>query len=185
MAFDSFCFRACKSTDQNSQEMCQHIYDVMGCNWVMPSDFYTETKEIFESCSGDDPITPPGIYIENGSSSTFWQGQSPTPSAAAPAKSSHCKQVKSIIGGDTKNGIKGKHLKQTTAPAYSSATSTSQSSVAKATGKTQASAAAQNHINNNVAAGNSVTSSTSGAVGGLLVSGMALSMALLSALVLM
>lgn len=150
----------------------------------MPSDFYSETKEIFESCSGDDPTTPPGIYIENGSSSTFWQGQSPTPSAAAPAKSSHCKQVKSIIGGDTKNGIKGKNLKQTTAPAYSSATSTSKSSNAKATGQVQASVAAQNHINN-VASGNTVTSTTSGAMGGLLVSGMALSLTLLSALFLM
>lgn len=158
----------------------------MGCEWVMPSHFYTETKEVFESCSGEDPNTPPGIYLENGSSSTFWQGQSPTPSAASPAKSSHCKEVKSIIGGDTKNGIKGKNLKQTTAPAYSTATSSSSSKGSKATGNAQATVGTANHVANVAAdgSGNAVDANTSGAMGaGVLLSAGALGATFLSAVV--
>ena len=87
----------------------------MGCNWIMPGDY---SPDAFDSCEAD-PAYPPGIFVENGSTSSFQQyatglwtlngerktytngkkGQK-TPSAAQslPA-SSNCKPGKSPANG--------------------------------------------------------------------------------------
>ncbi|KAJ6492554.1 carbohydrate-binding module family 13 protein [Mycena vitilis] len=81
-----FCFRAC--TGPNAAQNCQHIYDVMGCEWNMPAN-YDAGK--FENCDADDDL-PMGVY----GTSTWHQGTSPTPSAHPVAKSSNCVSLPSI-----------------------------------------------------------------------------------------
>ena len=49
MAADEFCIRACKD-GPDAPELCQHIYDVMGCYWNMPGDYSAGS---FDSCRGD------------------------------------------------------------------------------------------------------------------------------------
>lgn len=81
-----FCFRAC--VGPNAARNCQHIYDVMGCYWNMPANYDAGT---YENCDADDDL-PMGVY----GTSTWYQGQSPTPSAHPAAKSSNCASVPSI-----------------------------------------------------------------------------------------
>ncbi|EIN08697.1 carbohydrate-binding module family 13 protein [Punctularia strigosozonata HHB-11173 SS5] len=81
-----FCFRAC--TGPNARENCQHIYDTMGCYWNMPANY---DSGVFESCQADDDL-PMGVY----GTSTWYQGQSPTPAAHPPASSSMCTPFPSI-----------------------------------------------------------------------------------------
>ena len=49
MSATVFCFRACKEGPRAPQ-LCQHIYDVMGCGWNMPGNYDPGT---FENCKGD------------------------------------------------------------------------------------------------------------------------------------
>lgn len=44
-----FCFRACKD-GPNAPALCQHIYDVMGCEWNMPGNYAPDS---FDRCLGD------------------------------------------------------------------------------------------------------------------------------------
>lgn len=44
-----FCFRACKD-GPNAPALCNHIYDLMGCDWNMPGNYGTG----FDQCLGDD-----------------------------------------------------------------------------------------------------------------------------------
>ncbi|KAF7426229.1 hypothetical protein PC9H_008596 [Pleurotus ostreatus] len=84
-----FCFRAC--TGKSATKYCEHIYDVMGCNWNMPAD-YSAGK--FENCKGDSG-EPMGIY----GASTFHQGEPATPAAHPRPKTSGCVPI-ATIGGD-------------------------------------------------------------------------------------
>lgn len=65
MSDSQFCFRACKPAP-NAPEMCQHIYDVMGCDWNMPGTWFSApafssltfflanySPGVFENCQGD------------------------------------------------------------------------------------------------------------------------------------
>jgi len=81
-----FCFRACIGT--NAAKNCNHIYDLLGCYWNMPANYDAGT---YESCKGDDDL-PMGVY----GSSTFYQGQKPTPPAHPAAKSSDCRTVPTV-----------------------------------------------------------------------------------------
>ncbi|KAJ7650908.1 carbohydrate-binding module family 13 protein [Roridomyces roridus] len=87
-----FCFRAC--VGPNAARNCQHIYDVMGCFWNMPAN-YDAGK--YENCLGDDD-EPMGVY----GTSTWFQGQKPTPSAHTAAKSSSCSNIPSPTVGAAK-----------------------------------------------------------------------------------
>ncbi|KAK7037785.1 hypothetical protein VNI00_010746 [Paramarasmius palmivorus] len=78
-----FCFRACIGA--SSPTLCQHIYDVMGCQWNMPASY---EENIFENCDGDSDL-PMGVY----GTSTWYQGVEPTPSAHPAASSSNCVAV--------------------------------------------------------------------------------------------
>ncbi|KIJ61580.1 hypothetical protein HYDPIDRAFT_31186 [Hydnomerulius pinastri MD-312] len=85
-----FCFRACKP-GPNAAEMCQHIYDVMGCDWNMPANY---DAGVFEACVGDS-AQPMGVY----GSSTFSQGQPATPAAHPIPSSSSCTTYSTISNG--------------------------------------------------------------------------------------
>ena len=63
VAFDEFCIRVCKD-GPNAPALCQHIYDVMGCDWNMPGNYAPGS---FDSCKGDTgevctPYPPPYPY---------------------------------------------------------------------------------------------------------------------------
>ena len=49
VAYNEFCIRACKD-GPNAPALCNHIYDVMGCDWNMPGDY---SPNSFDSCHGD------------------------------------------------------------------------------------------------------------------------------------
>jgi len=65
------CFRVCiAGSDQAKPEVeCQHTLDEMGCTWVMPGNYDPDS---FDSCDAD-PAYPPGLFLDNGSTSTFQQ----------------------------------------------------------------------------------------------------------------
>lgn len=66
-----FCLRACWGNDARAR--CQHIYDVLGCNWNIPASY--DVGE-FETCDGDLGLIQ-GVY----DGSTFAQGDPVTPEA--------------------------------------------------------------------------------------------------------
>ncbi|KAF9266440.1 carbohydrate-binding module family 13 protein [Marasmius fiardii PR-910] len=80
MSATEFCFRAC--VGRNAATNCQHIYDVMGCQWNIPGNY---SSGAFENCDGDS-TEPMGVY----GTSTWYQGISPTPSGHKAASSSNC-----------------------------------------------------------------------------------------------
>jgi hypothetical protein len=67
MSATQFCIRACKEEAQGPA-LCNHIYDVMGCDWNMPGNYAAGT---FEDCLGDSgpvsahtqPARQPFIYF--------------------------------------------------------------------------------------------------------------------------
>ncbi|UZJ56309.1 hypothetical protein CBS101457_005629 [Exobasidium rhododendri] len=87
-----FCFRACKGRGVKFQNLCQHIYDTMGCEWVMPGNYLTG----FDSCEGEVAL-PPGIV----GNSTFTQGDKVTPKASPAPSSSNCKSAKTLSAAIT------------------------------------------------------------------------------------
>ncbi|KAG0143976.1 hypothetical protein CROQUDRAFT_660494 [Cronartium quercuum f. sp. fusiforme G11] len=87
MGDGEFCFRICNPRDPNAWLYCQHIYDVMGCTWVMPGNYGGG----FDSCLGDS-MPPPGVY----GASTFHQGDAKTPAPHRQANSSSCKAIKTV-----------------------------------------------------------------------------------------
>ncbi|PWN24162.1 hypothetical protein BCV69DRAFT_244504 [Microstroma glucosiphilum] len=91
MSFDRFCFRACWG--ELARLQCQHIYDVLGCNFNIPANY----SEGFEDCTGEIAMLQ-GIYSTRGSTSTFQQGDATTPQPH-PAPSSSCKSVSSVGNG--------------------------------------------------------------------------------------
>ncbi|KAF8629590.1 hypothetical protein AX15_003336 [Amanita polypyramis BW_CC] len=80
-----FCFRACVGA--RATELCNHIYDEMGCEWNIPANY---APGVFENCDGDDD-QPMGVY----GTSTWYQGVSPTPAPHPAASSSNCQSVPS------------------------------------------------------------------------------------------
>ncbi|PIL23120.1 hypothetical protein GSI_14429 [Ganoderma sinense ZZ0214-1] len=90
VAFDEFCIRVCKD-GPNAPALCQHIYDVMGCEWNMPGDYSNGT---FDSCQGDTG-EPMGVY----GTSTWFQGVNPTPSAHPAPATSSCVPTSTIGNG--------------------------------------------------------------------------------------
>ena len=56
MSESEFCVRACKD-GPNAVNFCQHIYDLMGCQWNMPGNYAAG----FDGCkaeSGEVRLTP-------------------------------------------------------------------------------------------------------------------------------
>ncbi|EJD01735.1 carbohydrate-binding module family 13 protein [Fomitiporia mediterranea MF3/22] len=92
MAYNEFCFRAC--VGPNAAVNCNHIYDVMGCYWNMPANY---DSGVFESCDGDD-AQPMGVY----GTSTWFQGQNPTPPPHPQPSSSNCQTVPTVTASPLK-----------------------------------------------------------------------------------
>lgn len=92
---NEYCFRACPQNADDSWLWCQHIYDVMGCQWNEPGDYGSG----FDTCDGDSTNYPPGIYNVNGQQSTFHQGDGNTPAAHQPGASSNCQYVQTVGNG--------------------------------------------------------------------------------------
>ncbi|KAJ3549863.1 hypothetical protein NMY22_g728 [Coprinellus aureogranulatus] len=81
-----FCIRAC--IGPRSKQLCNHIYDIMGCYWNIPGNY---DAGVFEECVGD-PATPMGVY----GTSTWSQGVSPTPPPHPAPASSSCTTLSTI-----------------------------------------------------------------------------------------
>jgi hypothetical protein len=90
MSDQQFCIRICKPAP-DAYLYCQHIYDVMGCDWSNPGTYSTNA---FSSCSGDSSGYP---GIDGGS--TFHQGDPITPPAHKAGASSNCRNIATIVPG--------------------------------------------------------------------------------------
>jgi len=96
MSATTFCIKGCKD-GKDARKHCQHIYDIVGCDFNMPANY---SSGIFENCKGDTTYFP-GLYsvsLANGTyaTSTFRQGQAKTPEAHLAAPSSECQFVSTI-----------------------------------------------------------------------------------------
>ncbi|KAF8714248.1 hypothetical protein AX14_012864 [Amanita brunnescens Koide BX004] len=100
---EQFCFRACVGS--KATQLCQHIYDEMGCNWNMPANY---DPGVFENCDGDDDL-PMGVY----GTSTWHQGVKPTPTAHPVAPSSNCQALPTVANSP----VNGKRSLNRIAPA--------------------------------------------------------------------
>ncbi|KAG2361830.1 hypothetical protein BDR07DRAFT_1408471 [Suillus spraguei] len=130
MSADQFCFRACKPA-VNAPTMCQHIYDLMGCDWNMPANY---SPGVFEQCLGDS-AEPMGVY----GTSTFYQGMPVTPPAHPIPSSSSCTFFSTISNGQgvLAGGITSTASTPASTGAYKSG-SPSGASVPKTTGSSAA-----------------------------------------------
>jgi len=75
-----FCLKMCNPKDPQAAELCQHIYDRIGCGYNALAD-YNAINGTFSVCDSDD-MTPPGVYTTNGATTTWFQppeGVVPTP----------------------------------------------------------------------------------------------------------
>jgi len=86
VAFNQFCFRGCKDSP-TAPALCQHIYDLMGCEWNMPGNYGPG----FDTCAGNSG-EPMGVY----GGSTFFQGEPNTPPAHPAPPTSNCATTSSI-----------------------------------------------------------------------------------------
>ncbi|KAM5543463.1 hypothetical protein V8D89_002714 [Ganoderma adspersum] len=129
VAFNEFCIRVCKD-GPNAPALCNHIYDVMGCDWNMPGDYSSGS---FDSCKGDTG-EPMGVY----GTSTFFQGQNPTPAAHPAPASSSCIPTSTIGNGlaasATSSGASASATGSVGSKSGSSATSSSGSRSASSAG---------------------------------------------------
>ncbi|KAG8988127.1 hypothetical protein FRB94_001834 [Tulasnella sp. JGI-2019a] len=91
MSSNEFCIRACNPLGTNPAGFCNHVYDVMACEWNMPGNY---DPGYFEDCEGDSGA-PMGVY----GTSTFHQGQPATPAAHPAPASSNCVRVASVTPG--------------------------------------------------------------------------------------
>ncbi|UZJ54246.1 hypothetical protein CBS101457_003566 [Exobasidium rhododendri] len=165
MSYNQFCLRACWG-DQASAH-CQHVYDILGCRWNMPST--TGYDAGFETCEGDDaPLQ--GIY----GGSTFSQGQAVTPDAHPPAASSNC-----VVESSIRHGLYGEWQTITSSSATMTTTATTPGSPSPTSGTATNPGAT---IAGNVDSTNQNSSQSSGALHSLPSAGTSLFIVALAAL---
>jgi len=92
-----FCIKICNPDDPDAPNLCQHIYDRIGCSYNALAD-YAAINGTFEVCDSED-MTPPGVFTTNGATTTWFQGPegvAPTPpyTPTLPA-SSNCQTFSS------------------------------------------------------------------------------------------
>ncbi|TCD62764.1 hypothetical protein EIP91_006436 [Steccherinum ochraceum] len=141
MSDSMFCFRACKEGPQ-APTFCQHVYDVMGCQWNMPANYNAGT---FERCVGDSG-EPMGVY----GGSTFHQGQPATPDAHPAPSSSQCTTLSTIGNG----------LAASSTSAAANATTTSSGSSSGSSGSSSPSKDTTSSPSGTASPGSSLTSTT-------------------------
>ncbi|WAR57826.1 hypothetical protein PtB15_5B56 [Puccinia triticina] len=66
-----FCYKACDPAGPNAAQLCQHIYDRIGCTYNAPAH-YESINGTFTSCQGENQL-PAGTYVENGVTKTYQQ----------------------------------------------------------------------------------------------------------------
>lgn len=69
-----FCLKMCNPSDPNAPNLCQHVYDVIGCNYNALAN-YGAINGTYTVCDSDD-MTPPGVFTQaNGQVTTWFQPQ--------------------------------------------------------------------------------------------------------------
>ncbi|KZO96718.1 hypothetical protein CALVIDRAFT_537061 [Calocera viscosa TUFC12733] len=93
MSADEWCFRACVDGPE-ATTYCQHTYDTMGCDWVMPGNYDVGS---FTSCEADNGAAM-GVYGTSTWPSTCQQTACPggSPPAQDPPSSSLCSSFSTI-----------------------------------------------------------------------------------------
>jgi len=76
-----FCMKACDNSI-TSPDYCENRFDLIGCDYNMPSSAYTTPNE-FVDCQGDVQM-PPGQYVSNGQTLTWSQPASLSPGSTLP-----------------------------------------------------------------------------------------------------
>lgn len=66
----TFCLKMCNPDDPNAAQLCNHIYDEIGCIYNAVAD-YNNINGTFTVCDSDD-MTPPGIYTGSDGQVTTW-----------------------------------------------------------------------------------------------------------------
>lgn len=160
---NTFCFKACDPSYELGYRMCEHIYDRIGCAFNAPAS-YSTINGTFQSCQGDDQL-PPGIYVENGVTSTYTQPAeslgpiSVTPYVPFTPASSSCTMYSS-------NVLFSANTLTTTAPS-SSATTTTTSVSSTSSGQTTTPTPTSAPIySSRSASGTSATASSTSRTGG-------------------
>jgi len=72
-----FCLKMCNPQDAQAATLCNHIYDRVGCTYNALAD-YNNINGTFQVCDSDD-MTPPGVYVTNGATTTWTQGPEGVP----------------------------------------------------------------------------------------------------------
>jgi len=75
-----FCLKMCNPSDPQAAELCQHIYDRIGCTYNALAD-YASINGTYQVCDSDD-MSPPGVYTTNGQTTTWFQGPEGVPVSA-------------------------------------------------------------------------------------------------------
>ncbi|KAF8515576.1 hypothetical protein JB92DRAFT_3155157 [Gautieria morchelliformis] len=65
-----FCLKMCNPNDPNGPQLCNHIYDEIGCNFNALAD-YGQINGTYEVCDSDD-MTPPGVFTTAPGQTTTW-----------------------------------------------------------------------------------------------------------------
>ncbi|KAK4055949.1 hypothetical protein OIO90_002942 [Microbotryomycetes sp. JL221] len=91
LAYNELSIRAC-FPGSDAKRLCPHVYDVMGSQWNDPGNY----NNGFDSCNSKPEPQGPGEYLVNGRTSTWYQGQNPTPAAHKAMPVSNCRSVTSL-----------------------------------------------------------------------------------------
>jgi len=66
-----FCLKMCNPANPDAPNLCQHIYDEVGCTYNALAD-YPSINGTFSVCDSDD-MSDPGVYTANGVATTWHQ----------------------------------------------------------------------------------------------------------------
>jgi hypothetical protein len=92
-----FCIKMCNPANAQAPELCQHVYDEIGCTYNAPAD-YGSINGTFQVCDSDD-MTPPGVFTTAPGQSTTWfqpfSGTFSVPYSVTIPSSSNCKTYSS------------------------------------------------------------------------------------------
>lgn len=84
---NAFCFKACDpKANTNGVNLCENRYDETGCAYNMPN---AAQNNQFVACEGEDQLRV-GVYVENGQTMTWTQGQGEPPYTPVIPASSNC-----------------------------------------------------------------------------------------------
>lgn len=138
-----FCAKACDPAYSGGARLCDHVYDEVGCDYNDPAN-YAAINGTFQSCLGDDQL-PPGDYVVNGQTLTWYQTPpyNPPYTAAIPATSScttySSAQVLSVFGATTTTTTTTTTKSLTTVKTTSTSRAVSTSSIPTPTGSSSSS----------------------------------------------